>query len=360
MSSVRRVKSHRGFTLIELLVVIAIIAVLIALLLPAVQAAREAARRAQCTNNLKQLGLAIHNYVDRNNMFPPGALGEASYLAPGNNWSSSCATWRAMILPDLEQNQEYNAFNFSLSVAAGGPAWATAWYTVMSVFMCPSDGNNTGITAYGPTGTYSVTTPPANPKGGSVGVPTTNYNMSFGDNYAALPLSGANPWETPNNTSPPLGFVKRGWDGFWGTTAGNNGTTANTGGVMRAFSDYRDGGVASIQSVTDGLSNTIIVGEALPSQDANNEMYGFTGAAAGTTMPINLYTGAPGPVSYGTTTWQSRFSYAARGFKSLHPGGANFLLADGSARFIKASVNPQAYNSLGSRNGGEVISSDQY
>jgi prepilin-type N-terminal cleavage/methylation domain-containing protein/prepilin-type processing-associated H-X9-DG protein len=360
MMSVRRFGSRRGFTLIELLVVIAIIAVLIALLLPAVQAAREAARRAQCTNNLKQLGLAIHNYVDRNNLFPPGALGEASYLPSGSNWSSSCAVWRAMILPDLEQTQIYNSFNFSQSVAAGGPAWATAWYTTMAAFLCPSDGNNTGFTPYGPTGTYSVTAPPPNPRGGSTAVPTTNYNMSYGDNYLVLPLGCTNPWETPNNTAPPLGFVKRGWDGFWGTTSGNNGTTANTGGTMRGFGDYRDGQVASIQSVTDGLSNTIIVGEVLPQQDANNEMWGFTGACSGTTIPINYYTGAPSPVAYGTCTFSSRFSYAARGFKSMHPGGANFLLADGSARFLKASVNPQAYNGLGSRNGGEVISSDSY
>ena len=354
MMSVRRVGPRRGFTLIELLVVIAIIAVLIALLLPAVQAAREAARRAQCTNNLKQLGLAIHNYVDRVNLFPPGAL--------AGTWGSSTSgggyTWRLMILPDLEQNQIYNAFNFSLGegTSAGAYAWATVWYATLGAFICPSDGNNTGHVPYGGSGTYSVTTPPPNPNGGGTSVPSTNYNMSFGDNYAVLPLSGANPWETSLGGVITPGVLQRGNPGYWGTSNGYNGQA----GTMRGFSDYTTGGIATIQSVTDGLSNTIIVGEGIPSQDANNEMYGFTGAAAGTTIPINFFTGAPGPVSYGTTVWQSRYSYASRGFKSMHPGGANFLFADGHATFLKASLNPGTYNALGSRAGGEVISSDSY
>jgi prepilin-type processing-associated H-X9-DG protein len=235
----------------------------------------------------------------------------------------------------------------------------------MTVFLCPSDGNNTGIGPYGPTGTYTVTVPPPRPGqaafaslNGALCVPTTNYNMSFGDNYAVLPLSGANPWETSLGamTTPLPGAFQRGWPGYWGT----NNTYNSQSGKMRGFSDYTTGQTATIQSVTDGTSNTILVGEVLPSQDANNEMYGFTGAASGTTMPINLYTGAPGPVAYGTTTWQSRFSYAARGFKSLHPGGANLLFADGHVQFLKASINPMTYNALGSRAGGEVISSDAY
>jgi prepilin-type N-terminal cleavage/methylation domain-containing protein/prepilin-type processing-associated H-X9-DG protein len=362
MCSVRRVKSHRGFTLIELLVVIAIIAVLIALLLPAVQAAREAARRAQCTNNLKQLGLGIHNYVDRVNLFPPGAL--------AGTWGSATSgggyTWRMMILPDLEQTQEYNAFNFSIGEGQSINAWATAWYTVMTVFLCPSDGTNTGIGPYGPSGTYTVSTPPPRPGQpafttliGAMCVPNTNYNMSFGDNYAILPLSGANPWETSLGalTTPVPGAIQRGWPGYWGTNNTYNGQS----GTMRGFSDYTTGQVASIQSVTDGLSNTIIVGEGLPAQDANNEMYGFTGAAAGTTMPINFYTGGSIALGgYGTTSWSGRFSYSSRGFKSMHPGGANFLFADGHATFLKASLNPATYNALGSRAGGEVISSDAY
>jgi prepilin-type processing-associated H-X9-DG protein len=204
-------------------------------------------------------------------------------------------------------------------------------------------------------------TPPTNPSGGATGVPTTNYNMSFGDNYAVLPLSGANPWET----APPftIGIPRRGFDGFWGTS---NMTTYGLGtlsivdqGTMRGFSDYRTGGTASVQSVTDGMSNTILIGEVLPSQDNNNEMYGHTGIGSGTTIPINFFTGNAF-AGFGSTNWSTKASYAARGFKSLHPGGANFTFADGHVQFLKASVNPSTYNALGSRAGGEVISSDAY
>jgi prepilin-type N-terminal cleavage/methylation domain-containing protein/prepilin-type processing-associated H-X9-DG protein len=357
-----RTGARRGFTLIELLVVIAIIAVLIALLLPAVQAAREAARRAQCTNNLKQLGLAIHNYIDRVNLFPPAV----SAQPPGDTWAWDAGlTWRAMILPELEQNNVYNSFNMMLKQDTAGVtyAWATAWYTIMTTFLCPSDGNNGGgIVPYGSNGTYSFNTNiPPNPSGGQTGVPCTNYMMSFGDNYAILPLGcGSNPWETPPVTTPTPGLTRRGWNGFWGTTN----VITSVGGVteagnMRGFSDYRSGQTASIQSVTDGMSNTILLGEVLPDQDANNEMYGNTGVASGTTMPINFYTGAPF-AGFGSCTFNTRASYAARGFKSRHPGGANFVFADGHVQFLKASINPATYNGLGSRQGGEVVSSDQY
>jgi len=366
MMSVRRFGSRRGFTLIELLVVIAIIAVLIALLLPAVQAAREAARRAQCSNNLKQIGLAIHNYIDRVNLFVPGISAQPA----GDTWAWDAGlSWRAMILPELEQTTIYNSFNMMLKESTGGSnlAWATAWYTRIGAFACPSDGNNTGFTPYGPTGTYSILTPPPNPSGGATGVPTTNYNMSFGDNYAVLPLSGANPWET----APPftIGIPRRGFDGFWGpsnmSTYGLATLSIVDNGTMRGFSDYRTTGTASVQSVTDGMSNTILVGEVLPSQDNNNEMYGHTGLASGTTIPINFYTGLSNTGSnpcggFGTCNFACRESYATRGFKSLHPGGANFTFADGHVQFLKASVNPATYNALGSRAGGEVISSDAY
>jgi prepilin-type N-terminal cleavage/methylation domain-containing protein/prepilin-type processing-associated H-X9-DG protein len=373
--SLRRTKSYRGFTLIELLVVIAIIAVLIALLLPAVQAAREAARRAQCTNNLKQIGLACHNYISRTNMYPPGAVGPAQPNSNANPaslgtapspWGNDSVSWRALILPDLEQNSVANAFNFSLpSGSAGtGNALATAWYTVMTVFLCPSDGSNTGIIPYGPTGTYTVTVPPARNGGvippaqlnGTLCVPSTNYFYSFGDNYALLPLSGPNPWESYLGATPVAGQIQRGFPGYWGT----NKTYQAQAGAMRGFSDYSTGQVAPIASVSDGTSNTILAGENLWQQDANNEMYGFTSAACGTTVPMNFYSGNPTPAAYSTTVYSSRFSYTARGFKSLHPGGCNFLMGDGSVKFMKNSINPFTYNALGSRAGSEVISSDAY
>jgi prepilin-type N-terminal cleavage/methylation domain-containing protein/prepilin-type processing-associated H-X9-DG protein len=351
-------RSQRGFTLIELLVVIAIIAVLIALLLPAVQSAREAARRAQCTNNLKQLGLATHNYIDRVNLFPPAV----SAQPPGDTWAWDAGlTWRVMILPEMEQNTVYNSFNMMLRQDTAGVtyAWATSWYTIMTVFLCPSDGNNGGgIVPYGSKGTYSFNTNiPPNPSGGSTGVPCTNSYMSFGDNYAITPLGCApTPWE---DTLPLAAGViqRRGYNGFWGTT--NVVTYGGETGSMRGFSDYRSGQTATIQSVTDGMSNTILYGEGLPDQDANSEMYGNTGVASGTTMPINFFTGNAFS-GFGSCNFTTRASYAGRGFKSRHPGGANFTFADGHVAFLKASISPYTYNALGSRAGGEVVSSDAY
>jgi prepilin-type N-terminal cleavage/methylation domain-containing protein/prepilin-type processing-associated H-X9-DG protein len=354
-----------GFTLIELLVVIAIIAVLIALLLPAVQSAREAARRAQCINNLKQIGLAIHNYVDQFDIFVPSA--QATNPSQGwGAWGNNGLSWRVMILPQMEQSNLYNTINFSIHESgAEGLTMATAWYTSVSAFLCPSDANsNNGFRpANVATGQYPMFGPPPPPNGsGVLTCPIVNYNMSFGDNYAIGGLVGgatfSNPWETPCS-GPAPGQPQIGFAGFWGTMFDCAVTTATGGGQMRGFSDYRTGGNTKIAGVTDGLSNTLLVGEALPDQDANNEFWTATGVASGTTLPINLLTiGTQG--GFGTADFTQRISYAARGFKSRHPGGANFLFADGSVHFLKATINKVTYCALGSRAGGEVISSDAY
>ena len=364
MTPMRVGPARRGFTLIELLVVIAIIAVLIALLLPAVQAAREAARRTQCVNNMKQMGLAIHNYISTNDMFPPSAT------KGGWNYTSNELSWRAMILPQLELGPQYNTINFQLQMGQSPlPAMLTLWYTTFNVFLCPSDGQGQNPAGYMPLNTsttFNGSTPPSatvpDPTNRPY-VPITNYMMSFGDNYAIGPLSAANPWETPGGTVVTPPNVKIGWGGFWGTTSSDTGTASGGGGTMRGFADYRDGQTATMASVTDGTSNTILLGESLPAEDANNEMWGFTGAASGVTIPINWKTAnraAGCGNQWGSTDWTCAFSYAARGFKSRHPGGANFLCADGSVKFIKASINRATYAALGSRNGGEVISSDAY
>jgi prepilin-type N-terminal cleavage/methylation domain-containing protein/prepilin-type processing-associated H-X9-DG protein len=352
-----------GFTLIELLVVIAIIAVLIALLLPAVQSAREAARRAQCVNNLKQIGIAIHNYHDVNGSFPPGAM--STYNGQGwGAWDNNGMTWRVLILPQMEQNPMYNAINFNLHEGSNASATiATAWYSSVKTFLCPSDGNhdNGFRPANIPTGQYPMFGPPDRPgQPGSQACPIVNYNLSFGDNYAIGQLTaGGNPWETPCS-GPAPGQPQIGFPGFWGTTYDCAISNANGGGEMRGFSDYRTMHFTSMSGVNDGTSNTILAGEGLPDEDANNEFWTATSAASGVTIPLNWSTKLP-LTSFGAgTPWNTRGSYAARGFKSRHPGGANFLFADGSVHFLKNSINRVTYANLGSRAGGEIVSADSY
>ncbi len=345
-------KTKRGFTLIELLVVIAIIAVLISLLLPAVQSAREAARRAQCINNLKQIGLAIHNYESSMGCFPPSAMSTNPNQGWGA-WSNNGVSWRVLILPQMEQSNKYNSFNFSLVEGAQGDTALTAWMATVPAFLCPSDGqhDNGFLSTNTSTGVYPMFVPPSAGK-----TPIVNYHMSFGDNYAIGNLSngGSNPWETPCS-GPAVGQPQIGMAGFWGTKY-DCAITATGAGTMRAFADYRTMQFATISSVTDGLSNTVICGEGLPAEDANNEFWTATGASAGTTLPINLKTANPAG-GFGTADWTSRFSYAARGFKSRHPGGANFLNADGSVRFLKSTIGKAVYAAIGSKSGGEVVDS---
>jgi prepilin-type N-terminal cleavage/methylation domain-containing protein/prepilin-type processing-associated H-X9-DG protein len=365
-----RARSRVGFTLIELLVVIAIIGVLIALLLPAVQSAREAARRAQCTNNLKQIGIAFHNYHDQFGAFPTGGI---TGVATGGAWNgrANLLCWRALILPLMEGGNAYNAINLNVETTGGGvdggAAW-TAWVVVNNTFLCPSDGENEGgLRPWGGVasglGQYPAGNPPINPATGQPDgrVPVSNYSLSFGDNYAGGVLNGGLPWETPPSvTTLPPGQPRIGHHGFWGTR--------DSGGRMRGFSDYRDLQTANIASVRDGTSNTIMVGETLPYRAADSNFYHFNGSSAGTTIPLNWNSNTvPGNDPSCLNLWQSasaplgcRFSAAAKGFVSEHPGGANFVFADGSVKFVKENINLVVYCALGSRNGGEVISADQY
>jgi prepilin-type N-terminal cleavage/methylation domain-containing protein/prepilin-type processing-associated H-X9-DG protein len=377
----QKIRVRRGFTLIELLVVIAIIAVLIALLLPAVQSAREAARRAQCVNNLKQIGLACHNYLDTQGVFPPGAISRSN----NDGWSTNFFTWAVLILPQIEGNTVYNSLNIGMGVGSAqygdrGQAF-TSYFGVPKTFLCPSDGDHDngsrpwvgpGCPYPNPNGQAPAFDPPVDPSTGqpSQKVPIINYAMSWGDNYAGGPLNGGLPWETPPAVvAPPPGTPRIGYHGYWGTRWGPPTFFApNATGALRGFADYSSMQTASIASVTDGTSNTILVGEVLPVRDANNAFWTSTGSASGTTIPINWNTNTV-PASAGNCNcaWQGastplgcRYSAAAKGFVSQHPGGANFLLADGSVKFLKQNISMPVYCALGSRNGGEVVSADAY
>jgi prepilin-type N-terminal cleavage/methylation domain-containing protein/prepilin-type processing-associated H-X9-DG protein len=372
---------RRGFTLIELLVVIAIIAVLIALLLPAVQAAREAARRAQCVNNLKQIGLAFTNYENANTMYPLGAITSAS-TSSGNQGNANGFSWVALILPYLEQGNMYNSINFQIQLQGNSATQAqalagiaTVWYTRLNVLSCPSDGDQAGFRGDansgggGGFGNYAVTPAPTPPGGGTPMVPVSNYLASFGDNYCIGSLTpGATfPTETPYTNWPPTpGVARIGWPGYQGSLADYQGnipaSPGNSPGGLRGMFDEETSQTVTLASVTDGTSNTIAAGESLPAQRADNNVWQYGSNANGTTVPINY----PTPLScgtaggFGTSNWASRCSYANTGFKAKHPGGANFLFVDGSVHFLKQTINMVTYCALGSRNGGEVISSDAY
>lgn len=378
----RRSGSLRGFTLIELLVVIAIIGVLIALLLPAVQAAREAARRAQCTNNLKQIGIAIHNYLDRYGVVPPGGI--TGINTSGSVWDgrANLLSWRALILPELEGGNIFNSINLSVETSGSNPhdqgAAYTIWVTVVTTFLCPSDGKNsaggTGLLPWGGAnggnnafGQWPAGNTPFDPFRNQfcTVVPVSNYAGSFGDNYAGGSLNGGLPWETPPNvTVLPPGAVRIGWHGYWGTDRGLPGGFTRGSGSLRGFFDYTTIQTVRLASVTDGTSNSIIVGEVLPVRAADSNLYHMNGSTAGTTVPLNWNSNTvPADAPNCLHQWQNstaplgcRYSAAAKGFVSEHPGGANFLFADGSVRFLKQSINHVTYNAMGSRAGNEVIS----
>ncbi len=193
-------------------------------------------------------------------------------------------------------------------------------------------------------------------------VPVTSYVGSFGDNYSMTTLVPSSPWETPCGVNLPPGQPRIGWPGFWGTTYGcNESAGRDGGGKLRGIFDYRTGQITRLGEITDGTSATILVGEALSAQRADVTLWEAHSAGAGTAIPINLLT-ERAPCSDGRT-WTSldvgcRFSNAYAGFKSEHPGGANFLFCDGSVRFLKESIARTTYAALGSKAGSEIISAE--
>jgi prepilin-type N-terminal cleavage/methylation domain-containing protein/prepilin-type processing-associated H-X9-DG protein len=368
---------RRGFTLIELLVVIAIIAVLIALLLPAVQSAREAARRIQCTNNLKQIGLAFANYESANSIYPLGGMTLVTSFATatwGNEVGNNGVSWTALTLPYLEQGSVANAMNFSTGINSpdGIAGFATAWYTRLSVFSCPSDADQQGFRNVGSgngdgqdiSSTSEGLTIPPPPGGGTAMIPVTDYLGSFGDNYCiGCNSSMLFPTESPYTQFPPkAGQRWIGWPGEQGTLLDIQCGNTLAPGSLRGMFDVTTGQSVKLASITDGLSNTIAAGEGLPAQRADNNVWEWNSGANGTTVPMNfasnLSCGSTG--GWNANNWAGRCAYTNTGFKSHHPGGCNFLFADGSVHFLKQTIDMFTYCALGSRAGGEVISSDAY
>jgi len=354
---------RRGFTLIELLVVIAIIGVLIALLLPAVQAAREAARRAQCTNNLKQIGLALHNYESANGSFPLGAS-----MAPAANLTQRTSGWtnwsaQAMMLPFMEQTAIYNAINFNWAGGhdIGGAINATAWNTKINSFLCPSDGNA------GQTGSNSYF--------GSVG--TSSYDWWGGMDDAQPPT-----WTDKRHTtgifakyrSYGINDVK---DGTSGTVAFSEGLAGGTAANSTARNRWRNAvtglTLADTARRLDTMENVPAINQAaqLCQQAWQNNSnivtsvgqywgWGDTGMTLFTTIiPPNSTQYTFHACRHGCAGCSADSSSIVNA-TSNHPGGCNVAMADGSVRFIKSSINQLTWMGLGTRNGEEAISADAF
>jgi len=361
----RKVEHRWGFTLIELLVVIAIIAVLISLLLPAVQSAREAARRAQCVNNLKQIGLALHNYESSNSSFP-WTQGAVSSRFPtvfngrmpwdggnGDEWANFGAL--TLMLPYMEQRQIHAAINFNFGVESYAGPWGyrdavqgTATESVITSFLCPSDSKSRGL---------------------------NNYRASNGTN----------------------------WD-WWSRESGSGALTRPQPGGQQ---------IATIAGCEDGTSNTIAFFERNRG-DGDNSRYSkgdvYTGGPGETWGFPTYVISNPADLTYlnrnfipacnnfaksnPTSTWDWGGRYWAAGeytnsvgnfnvtpnytgadcsgwggvgtgigffsARSQHPGGVNVAMADGAVKFIKDSIAQQTWLALGTRSGREVLSSDSY
>jgi prepilin-type N-terminal cleavage/methylation domain-containing protein/prepilin-type processing-associated H-X9-DG protein len=311
----------RGFTLIELLVVIAIIAVLIALLLPAVQAAREAARRSQCINNLKQIGLSLHNYESTNGAFPYGANQYRNVTTiEGTVLNQYGGNLFLFILPFMEQAPIYNAFNMSLRTIA--PANTTVERTIVNSLLCPSDPDS------------------GNPLRNDRDAIGTASSLSYGGSMGPTNMDNLIPYcpPSPKNSGVQSYCIQ----GNWGSAS------SNIGGDMVGFFG-RFEMCQRMAGVSDGLSNTLMVGELLPGHCNWTYAFAHNFPMSSTAIPLGML-----------DQTNKGLYYQSCGFKSRHSGGANFAMGDGSTRFIKSTINYQLYNAIGSSRLGEVVSADAY
>ena len=337
---------RKAFTLIELLVVIAIIAILIALLLPAVQQAREAARRTQCKNHLKQWGLAMHNYHDVHNQFAISGI---------NQWGlTSKGSALVQLFPYIEQSALFNSIDF-----ANRTPWKPGadWWCAPNSTLGFGPGAG-GLTQRWMSAKISITRCPStqSPK-----YESWDWDMTT-SSYA--PSMGAQRMDAHNGcTSYTPGSVEQlgNVSGYFNDGQAGHGNSNNATQTSGPFA--RVGWSANFGQIPDGTSNTIMMGEVLSTLECTD--HGHYGAFTmnnqwfATTAPINYRTcdsahgyiqPNPRPACSMANSWPT-----ARGFKSDHTGGAQFVLCDGSVRFISENIDYGTYQALGSRRDGRVI-----
>jgi prepilin-type N-terminal cleavage/methylation domain-containing protein/prepilin-type processing-associated H-X9-DG protein len=378
-------QNRRAFTLIELLVVIAIIAVLIALLLPAVQAAREAARRAQCTNNLKQLALAVHNYHSTHNALPPlfGSFGNPGtgppYDGGGGPW---CLNWAVAILPYIEQQPLYAAANYyggNGSAGTSGGAWDAANNTVTSTrintLVCPTESLKNG-----PWLASTFTSYHANMSGPAAMYAWTGPIVPMSGAYSGKPGHANIPEEAGNGTTANLGSF-----GFEGVSDGTSSTALFSEALigLNGFVVVSPGQLPNALRVSYQTQMNIQWDAGSP--QVAQQFYQTCRSLPATTQPTNptQWSGACWSGDHAGTLHFNAYNHwntpnglscvAANSWggppgglndiitaSSLHPGGVNVAFCDGTVRFVKDTVAVQTWWALGTRNQSEVLSSDSY
>jgi prepilin-type processing-associated H-X9-DG protein len=310
-------RGPRAITLIGLLVVIAIIAILIGLMLPAIQNVRQTAARIRCSNNLKQLALAVHGFHDNNQRFPYSQWGLEYNVQYGGGANSRAWSWIARTLPFVEQEQIYAAAGIpqQLLFSTGNTA------DPITIFLCPSDPN-------------AVPSPRLD-AGNLVGDPVgrTSYKGVSGSNWGA----------DFDSFQSHQGFFQTDWPNK-GVNGSYDGLDHGDGIFYRTNLMYP----LTLVQITNGTSQTLMIGEDV--QDANTWVsWPYANNAHGTcAIPLNVI--PPSGGTYPPDQWENTW-----GFRSLHPNGANFALADGSVHFVQNSIELSNYRALSTINGGEVV-----